>query len=444
LAQAAHQRANPQWLNPARHGFPVRCGWRRAAFCLSLGCELPRAVLFLFASLLAMVHRHSPAKLKARRRRAAERGFLVPRPGRGRRWLSVPCDMLEDARKVTQSMELHAAHDAQGAAPPHHAARLASYAVRANIGKSEYVKAQKIHKAANAAKHNVGKKAAASARAASCGVPSRPDCWLAAGADPWAQALAQLPAVDSRPLVVVVPPASLRAEAASFVPTAAAAPAVAWPTASRGDLDALAAQLEYALCLLAAQNDTIAQLRGELEARVLDSPAHRGCGGASDPYKYCDTAIEDLHAVVESRFTSFRDVCLREVESIVTKSVTSIVRSSMNGLMQSVDAVRDAVAASCAASASPSASVPPSPRSCSPSLSAAASRGAAPCGQVDAPHMRPARLRRDGAELCPVCGGSEFFISDDLMPCFCSGSPPAGFFASDDDGDWRSDGRWSQ
>ncbi|CAK0844528.1 unnamed protein product [Prorocentrum cordatum] len=247
-----------------------------------------------------------------------------------------------------------------------------------------------------------------------------------------------------RALVAVVSPASLRAEAASYVPAAAAAPAVTRPTASRGDLEALAAQLEYALCLLAAQNDTIAQLYGELEARVHDSHAHRGCGDASDPYKYSDTAVEDLHAVVKAMLTSFRDVCRSDVESIMSKSVTSIVRSSMNELMQSVDAVRDAVAASCAASASLSASCPPLPRSCTSSLSAAASRGAAPCGRDDAPHMRPARLRRGSAELCPVCGGSEFFISDDIVPCFCSGSPPAGFFACGDDGDWCSGGRWSQ
>ncbi|CAK0824877.1 unnamed protein product [Prorocentrum cordatum] len=143
-------------------------------------------------------------------------------------------------------------------------------------------------------------------------------------------------------------------------------------------------------------------------------------------------------------FTSFRGVCRSDVESIVTKSVTSIVRSSINAVMQSVDAVRDVVAASCAASASPFASCPPSPRSCTPSLSAAASRGAAPCGRDDDSHVRPARLRRGGAELYPVCGGSEIFISGDIMPCFCSGSPPVGFFACDDDGDWRSDGRWSQ
>jgi len=100
----------------------------------------------------AMPHQHSLASLQARRHRAAQRGFLRPRP-HDRAFVMVPSDFADKVRAVSRSLLIHGAH-CKLAGKSIHFANTAAAHVRPLIGDLNYKEAKKAHSDTNDAKHS--------------------------------------------------------------------------------------------------------------------------------------------------------------------------------------------------------------------------------------------------------------------------------------------------
>eukprot|EP00973_Karenia_brevis_P066610 9260469-Karenia_brevis.AAC.1 len=98
-----------------------------------------------------MVHKHSSAKLAARRERALAKGFISPSTGKS--WVEVGSSVAPRVRSIAKSVEFHDRHNRVANASYPHATQ-ATRAVRRQVSKEEYAKAMQSHEAANVSKHN--------------------------------------------------------------------------------------------------------------------------------------------------------------------------------------------------------------------------------------------------------------------------------------------------
>lgn len=101
-----------------------------------------------------MPHLRSAAALDSRRARAIERGFLSPTP-KGYTHVSIPSTIASRVRRVAASMEVHRRHNCLSGSPAHYA-KLATLAVRGQIGELSFKDAMATHRERDKAIHAWG------------------------------------------------------------------------------------------------------------------------------------------------------------------------------------------------------------------------------------------------------------------------------------------------
>ena len=123
-----------------------------------MNCGYALSLVLSLAVVLAMPHRHSPAKLENRRRRAICLGFLKPKVGTT--WISVDSQVAAASVATASSMSLHLQHDL-ACGQQSHFARDASRAAAAadKISRDVLDSSMKVHRAAHRAKHMISKSA---------------------------------------------------------------------------------------------------------------------------------------------------------------------------------------------------------------------------------------------------------------------------------------------
>lgn len=106
-----------------------------------------------------MPHKQSLASRLLRIHRALTLGYVRPlSPGVAH--VEVPSAMVDQVKKVTKRMQLHARHDSPTGVPHYHP-RLATLEAKESLQEKEFKHAQSVHKAAGLAKHIVGVEAVA-------------------------------------------------------------------------------------------------------------------------------------------------------------------------------------------------------------------------------------------------------------------------------------------
>ena len=105
-------------------------------------------------SVFEMPHLRSPEALALRRARALDRGFVSATPS-GHKHVAVPAPIASRVRAVASSMHVHRMHN-QLAGSPSHFAKVATLAVRDQIGEPSFRAAMVVHKDRDKAIHAWG------------------------------------------------------------------------------------------------------------------------------------------------------------------------------------------------------------------------------------------------------------------------------------------------